>query len=122
MRRATVAIVAAVAWCAAAPAAGGSSVVGVTGTEFDLALSRTKVDPGLGVVEFRNSGEDPHDLVLRRVGSTRRHQVPETLPGDVAADLELRFRRDSRYVMWCSTLAGQHRAQGMEATLRVRRR
>lgn len=103
-------------------AGGGVTSLGVTGTEFDLVFSRPKVDPGDAEVEYVNAGEDPHDLKIRRKGSLRVYAIGEVGSGDPPATINLRFKRDSRYVFWCSTLDGLHRSQGMEATLRVRRK
>ncbi len=121
MRRpAAVLVVTGIAFACAAPAFGGSPFVGITATEFDLQLSRQKVNPGRGEIQLVNEGEDPHDLVIKRVGSDVRRQIPEIPSGGDPETLELRFKRGSRYIMWCSTLGGQHRQQGMEADLRVR--
>jgi plastocyanin len=101
--------------------AGAETKIGVRAEEWNLILSRAAVDPGDAEIEYQNAGEDPHDLRLRRKGTSRVHSVAELQPSEVA-ELDLRLRRDSRYVMWCSTLDGLHRELGMEATLRVRRR
>jgi plastocyanin len=90
--------------------------------EMHLLLSPAaipKADPGPAEITFYNAGEDPHDLLVRRVGGRARHRYPEVAPGG-SHPLELKLRPDSRYRLWC-TLPG-HRDQGMEATLRVRRR
>ena len=108
-------------WSVGAAAAGGETKLGVRATEWNLLLSRAAVDPGDAEISYQNAGEDPHDLRLRRKGSARVHSIAELQPSEVA-ELDLRLRRDSRYVMWCSTLDGVHRELGMEATLRVRRR
>ena len=102
------------AWAGDAP-----SRLQVTGTEFDLLLSRARVDPGDGIVQFVNSGEDPHDLKLRRTGGAREYATGVVLPGDYA-NLPVRFRRSSGYRLWCSL--DEHEARGMAATVRVRRR
>jgi hypothetical protein len=98
--------------------------VGVRGEEFDLLLSKAKVKPGRVIVQFVNAGEDPHDLQLQRLGSDGT-QVGPLLGGGVVApgtydNLDLHLKKGSRYVMWCSL--ADHRAQGMEATLKVGKR
>jgi hypothetical protein len=102
-------------------AAGGGSApspgrLQVSASEFRLALSRPALRQGAAVVELVNGGEDDHDLVLRRVGTTRVARIGIVHPGD-HRDLALRLR-PGRYVLWC-TLPG-HRARGMTASLRVR--
>jgi hypothetical protein len=90
--------------------------VGVTATEWRLALSRPLVGAGLVTVELRNKGEDPHDLVVQpEGGGTPLYDFPETDPGGYpAAGIELAA---GRYTLFCS-LAG-HAEAGMTATLRV---
>jgi hypothetical protein len=100
------------------PGAGaGLNRLGVDGYEFYLTLSKKRIDPGRAIVEFRNKGEDPHDLILRRVQGGAEHPFPELAPGE-HDDITLRLRRDSRYRLWCS-LEG-HEAAGMAASVRVR--
>jgi plastocyanin len=127
MRRGVVAAIV-VLLAAAAPAAagGGPTYVSATGdevseTEMSLLLSRTKVDPGPATIEFRNVGEDDHDMKVKRVGAEREWGTGVLHSGEIAT-VELRLRRDSRYKLWCSLQQGLHRAEGMEATLRVRKR
>lgn len=106
---------------ASAPAIAGDSptTVGVRNgfTEFSFTLSRTKVDPGPAIIQYQNTGEDPHDLQIRRRGGDRTISVGELLPGGVEL-VTSRLKRDSRYALWCS-LDG-HRDAGMEAVLEVR--
>ena len=64
-----------------------------------------------------NFGEDVHDLRLRRVGGSHTFGTAALAPG---GRVELRVRLPhGRYVLWCSI--ADHRALGMQATLRVRR-
>ena len=104
---------------AAAPvlAARGPSRLQVTALEFEYRLSRLSIRPGPAIVELVNYGEDEHDLMIQRVGGTKRWRVAKILPGE-RATLSLRLR-PGRYRLWCAV--ADHRAQGMRATLRVRR-
>ena len=77
--------------------------------------------PGPAEIEYHNAGEDPHDLKIRRRGASKVSSIAELDPGEVD-ELQMNLKRDSRYVMWCSTLDGKHRSLGMEAELRVRKR
>lgn len=99
--------------------AGETSIVGVRNgsSEFSFFLSRTVVDPGPSIIQYNNTGEDPHDLKLKRRGDRRIFAVGELEPGGVG-QITPRLKRDSRYELWCS-LEG-HRDAGMEAVLRVR--
>jgi plastocyanin len=112
----------------AVPAAAGTAPtrVSATGdeiseTEMSLLLSRAKVKPGPAIIEFRNSGEDDHDMRLKRAGFEGEWGTGVLHSGDIDT-VELRLRRDSRYRLWCSLQEGLHRELGMEATLRVRRK
>jgi hypothetical protein len=91
--------------------------LGVSATEFHLVLSRPSVKAGVVEIELQNTGQDPHDLRVRRVGGTHTFKIPLTGPGgrrEVAINL-----RPGRYRLWCSV--ADHRALGMQALLRVRR-
>jgi hypothetical protein len=90
------------------------------GTEFNLTLSKAKVTPGRVIVQFLNSGEDPHDLRIARVGDEgNEFGFGEVGPGDYE-NLDTRLRKRSTYVLWCSL--SDHRQRGMEATLRTKKR
>lgn len=94
------------------------------GSEFDLVLSKQRVRPGRVIVQFLNEGEDPHDLRLARVDATGVPAGPGTGlgvlgPGDYE-NLDTRLRKRSAYRLWCSL--SDHRALGMEATLRTKKR
>lgn len=102
-----------------AAAGGGLTTIGIrNGTsEFSFSLSRTKVEPGPALIQYTNTGEDPHDVMVRRRGAQKVLEIGETLPGTFNTLSVAKLRRDSRYVLWCS-LDG-HRDAGMEAVLRV---
>jgi hypothetical protein len=89
------------------------------GSEWQITLSKRKVDPGRVIVQFVNAGEDPHDLRLQRLGGGPELGIGELEPG-AYANLDLHLKRGSRYELWCSL--PQHRERGMEATLRVAKR
>jgi hypothetical protein len=87
-------------------------------TEFRLTLSRIKVPAGRVKIELANYGEDPHDVKLRRAGTTRIYTIPETAPG---ARTTRTFRLPKgRYHVWCDI--ADHRSMGMHAMLRSVRR
>jgi hypothetical protein len=95
----------------------------VSAQEYSLMLSRQSIRSGPALIEFLNRGEDPHDLRLRRiatggVSARRTFAIPETRSSGLA-ELEVRLPA-GRYRLWCS-IPG-HRALGMRATLRVKRR
>jgi plastocyanin len=94
--------------------------VGVRGDEFNLVLSRTRVNPGHAIVQFQNTGEDPHDLKLRRAGTQTEYGTGELGPGEVASLPQIWLKRGTRYRLWCSL--ENHASYGMEAALRVRRK
>lgn len=91
----------------------------VTGREYGLSLSRTKVDAGEAIIQLYDFGEDPHDLVLQRVGSLGLFTTGEVLPGETG-ELRMKLRKASRYRLWCS-IEG-HAELGMYASLRTSRR
>jgi plastocyanin len=94
--------------------------IGVRGDEFDLILSRARVEAGPAVVQFQNAGEDPHDLKLRRMGSTTELGTGELGPGEVANLPQFWLKRASSYRLWCSL--ENHVSYGMEATLTVKKK
>ena len=101
-----------------AGAAPGPPRLLVTGREYDLTLSRAKIDSGNAIVQFANDGEDPHDLRIKRVGAAGNGRgAGETPPGGLA-EFRSKVRPGTRYVLWCSL--ANHRALGMVAHLRVR--
>jgi plastocyanin len=124
MRRAAIAIACVVAaWAAAVPASAGDDPgrLLVTGTEYNLTLSHPKANPGDTIIQFRNGGEDAHDMKLQRVGGGTEHAVGVLQHGELDS-IELRLRKGAKYELWCSLLEPvNHRDQGMEATLTVRK-
>jgi hypothetical protein len=90
----------------------------VTAREYSLTLSRARINPGDAIIQFLNSGEDAHDLVVKRFGSSRAFGAGETQPGDVA-QLDARLGRGRHFVLYCSI--ADHKALGMKAFLAVRR-
>ena len=92
------------------------SRVQVTAKEFWFTLSSRTVKPGPAVIEFVNFGQDPHDMRVQRVGTTKVYSVPTVQPGD-HYDLDLTLS-PGRYLLWCSI--ANHRQLGMQAALVVR--
>ena len=105
-----------------ATAGGGPTTIGIRNgvSEFSFFLTRTKVKPGPALIQYRNTGEDPHDVMLQRRGSDAVTELPETLPGEVNTFPEMKLKADSKYILWCS-LDG-HREAGMEAGLKVKKK
>ena len=100
-----------------AGASGSPSRLLVKGFEFGLTLSREEIDHGPSIVDFENTGQDPHNLVIEKVGGGSKHKSGErTQPGAVD-EINLRFRPGTRYVLFCSL--AHHRAKGMVAHIRV---
>ncbi len=88
----------------------------VSADEFSLSLSRPIVGAGAVTIEFRNVGEDPHDLNIRPAGSSvALEPFGEVLPGSIAKGDRTLFQ--GQYYLWCSLL--DHEALGMSVTLRV---
>jgi plastocyanin len=119
MRVALVAALAAVALLV--PGQAGSKTfptrVQVTAKEFYflLAPGRT-VKSGKAVVQFVNYGQDPHDLLVQRNGTTKVYRVPTVQPGD-HFDLSLTLT-PGKYTLWCGI--ANHAALGMKTTLIVK--
>jgi plastocyanin len=101
-----------------AQAAAPLSRVQVVAFEFHYRLSRVRVPAGPVRVELANFGQDEHNLQLRRVGTSKRYELPSALSGERrTTTLKL---KPGLYVLKC-TLA-DHAARGMKAHLRVRAR
>jgi hypothetical protein len=81
--------------------------LGVQAEEFHLVLSRPSVKAGVVEIELQNTGEDPHDLRVRKVGGHHTFTIAINM-------------KPGRYRLWCSL--ADHRALGMQTLLRVRRR
>jgi uncharacterized cupredoxin-like copper-binding protein len=104
-----------------ASAGDGPTAIGVRNgvTERSFTLTRTKVPPGPAIIQYTNTGEDPHDLKVKRKGSDVEWSIGELEPDQVGSINE-RLKKDSKYILWCS-LDG-HRESGMEAVLRTKKR
>ncbi len=86
-------------------------------TEYAVGLSRPTLDAGTIEVTATNFGMDPHNLALRRSGSSSvLAQTPTILPQD--ADTLTATVTAGTYVLFCTLY--DHDAQGMHATLTVR--
>jgi plastocyanin len=91
--------------------------VQIVAQEFRFSLSRRTIKAGLAVLELHNMGQDAHDLALQRADGTRvLVRWPVAQPGAVV-DREVRLRPGT-YRFVCTV--ANHRALGMQATLRVR--
>lgn len=119
-------LVVALAVVSASPASAGQkadeklpSRLLVTAREYHLTLSKAKIGGGGAIVQLYDYGEDPHNLLLQRVGGGRVFDVGEVESGETG-ELRLRLKRRSTYRLWCSL--ADHAALGMEATLRTKRR
>ena len=91
--------------------------VQVVAQEFRYAVSRQTIKAGWAIIELRNSGEDAHDLRLRRVGGTRVYALPPTQSGQTV-DREFKLLPGT-YRLYCDV--ANHRALGMQATLVVQK-
>lgn len=116
----TLVAAAALVCVAAAPAAGTTREPGrvqVVAKEFQLLPSRYVVRAGPTIVELVNSGEDAHDLALRRVApGARTIHVPVVQPGALRR-VRVTLRK-GRYDVWCAV--ADHRSLGMYTRLVVR--
>lgn len=90
--------------------------VSVAAREFSLTLSRPLVGTGAVTVELRNSGEDPHNLVVSPEGThTPLASFSEIAPGTY--ERRSVTLHPGRYQLWCSLEF--HEGLGMSTTLRV---
>jgi hypothetical protein len=83
---------------------------------YRIKLSRTSIDCGKVILEQQNVGEDPHDLVLQKVGNA----APSYFYGELGPGLTARQTLDltrGSWLLYCD-LPG-HREAGMERTLTV---
>lgn len=104
------------------PVEAAPSRLQVQGLEYQLLLSRQKLRPGDAIVQFVNAGEDSHNLRLQRVDSAGAPRGPELGVDEVEPgayeNLAAHLHRGSTYELWCSVK--DHRALGMDATLRTK--
>jgi hypothetical protein len=104
----------------AAPATAGSSQrTQVVAREFSLVLSQAQLKSGRAVIELANFGQDPHNLVLRRVG--RQGTLADTgvvLPGNLA-ELNVSLKAGT-YELYCSL--DDHQTRGMDTLLSVKKK
>jgi plastocyanin len=102
-----------------ASAGDGPATLGIRNgsSEFSFSLTRSKVKPGFTIIQYQNTGEDPHDVKIQRNGSEDVLEIGETAPGGVSTLPTTKLKARSTYTFWCS-LEG-HREAGMEATLKV---
>jgi hypothetical protein len=90
--------------------------VSVAAREFSLTLSRPLVGAGAVTVELRNSGEDPHNLVVSPEGThTPLASFSEIDPG--TNERRAVNLAPGRYQLWSSIEL--HEGLGMSTTLRV---
>jgi hypothetical protein len=90
--------------------------VSVAAREFSLTLSRPLVGAGAVTVELRNSGEDPHNLVVSPEGThSALASFSEIDPGTY--ERRTVALAPGRYQLWCSLEF--HEELGMSTTLRV---
>jgi plastocyanin len=94
------------------------SRVQVVAKEFYYSLSRHSVPAGPAIVELVDFGQDPHDLRLQKVGTTKVYGTPIIQPGKYY-DLKVTLQ-PGKYILWCSI--ANHRQLGMQATLTVKKR
>jgi plastocyanin len=106
----------------AASAGDATTTIGIRNgsSERSFSLTRTKVPPGLALIQYTNTGEDPHDVRIQRKGSDTVVELPETPSGGVNSFPVMKLKADSKYILWCS-LDG-HRESGMEADLKVKKK
>src|SRR4051812_28003017 len=90
--------------------------VQVVSQEFHLSPSRYVLKSGPAIVELYNLGEDDHDLVIQRVGSTQPVGRIQALHSRTVADRELTLK-PGKYVLWCSL--ADHRQLGMQTRITV---
>jgi hypothetical protein len=99
------------------PAPPSTPWLSVRAHEFSFVLSRPEVPAGEIMLEFENSGEDPHDLNIAPAGGTEPLvRVAET-DSLQRVTQRVSIPAPGAYVMWCSL--PDHRADGMEADLVV---
>ena len=96
------------------PEAENASTINVSETEFSIRLSKSTVPAGNYTFSISNDGNAPHNLAIKGPGvggeTSKTFQGGEN--GELTATLQ-----EGTYTVWCAV--GNHRAQGMETTLKV---
>lgn len=85
----------------------------VAARENSYTLSTDKVRSGKFTIEIVNYGQDPHDLVVKIHSNTIQSVI---VPPGQRRQLVVKLRQGT-YELYCSL--GDHRALGMDTTLRV---
>ena len=98
----------------AAPDAEGATTIDVSETEFSIKLSTSSVKPGNYTFAISNDGNFPHNVAIEGPGVDG--ETSETFDGGRTGDLTVTLQ-EGTYTVWCAV--GNHRAQGMETTLKV---
>ncbi|MEV0143374.1 MULTISPECIES: hypothetical protein [unclassified Nonomuraea] len=100
---------------AAPPAqARASTTVVVTESEFHLALSTHRLDPGAHTFRIRNVGHAPHALSIRGPHVAATSSI---IPPGGRTSLSVKLRKGT-YHLWCPV--DRHRMRGMATTIKVR--
>lgn len=94
-----------------------ATAVGVSESEFRIAVYRASLPPGLASFNVSNAGEDAHDLVVRRADGRTVTRMGELRAGERAV---VRARLTPGTYRLVCTLA-DHASRGMRATIRVKR-
>lgn len=101
-----------------APAARHRSFLGTTGkADYVLSISNRRIKRGPARVEFHNADQDPHNLRFQRVGGTVIYGSDAKVDPDGTIEIKAKYLRTGTFKLWCSL--PEHRARGMEATLKV---
>ena len=100
----------------AAPVAALPRTLGVSASEFALALTRTVVGAGAVTIQLRNAGEDGHDLHVTALDGTPVAAWDE-LAAEAPAVTKVVTLAPGTYRLYCS-LPG-HAALGMDTRLNV---
>jgi plastocyanin len=90
--------------------------VQVNAVEYSFSLSRTSVPAGKVVLEFRNDGQDEHNLNIAPTAEGPSEEPVGNTPSQGVEDVNVELRPGS-YTLFCSLPT--HEQKGMKATLTV---
>ena len=83
-------------------------------SEYRLNASRAAAPAGRLIAQLKNSGQDDHDLTVRRANGGGALATTGTVHAGELGGLRLTLK-PGRYVLYCSI--SDHEARGMRATL-----